>query len=471
MKHIFIACLSALVAPVLAAEALLPGQFSEAVPIAIEANRPLQQLALPDAVYQRAVSPDLYDLAVFDAQGLRVPHVLCTVPQQQHLAELLNTLTVFPVQLARNGGGQGATAEVRTDGGDRIAITVPGSTPQTAVGVTAYELDLSVLNPATVALQVQWHSPTGLSEVHFKVEQAEGRQPWRTVVEDAALRRLSADGQTLEWAEISLPPAHYQSLRLTPRDASGTVIDGVQARTRETTLLPADLHWFPALQTGPADEPAPFKGKTQSYDARRQAPVIAARITLVEPNTRFDLRLQSRPSLEARWQTAWAGEAFYLLTPGGERRSAEIVLPANRDRYWRLLAEDASAPFTPILELGYTPQNLRFVAQGQGPYRLAYGNASTNMQGPTTSCEGLLKTLLKQPGSDEAAQLMGSAEAGAVQVLAGAAALQAPPPQTAPAWRRWLLWAVLITAVLLLLGMARTLLADLKKPTEDKQAP
>lgn len=467
MKRELIACLCALMLPVLAAEVLRPEQFAEAVAISIEANHPLQEFALHDALYQRVLSPVLNDMAVFDAAGNAVPHVLCTVPQRQRISEAQQPLTVFPVQLAR-AGGQGATAEVRTDSGNTIAITVPGGEPQATVAVTAYDLDLSALPAPAIALQVQWHSPKGLSEVHVKVEQADAKQQWQLVAADAVLKRLSADGKTLEQAEISLPPARYQNLRLTPHDADGMVIDRVQARTRQITALPADLNWFTAVQNGPADDPAPFAGATQSYDTLRHAPVSLARIQLLAPNTRYALRLQSRSAAEAAWQTRWMGEAFYLLTTAGERRNEDIALPLIRDRYWRLVADAASAPFTPILELAYTPQMLRFIAQGQGPYLLAYGNARAIAQGPSSSCDGLLKTLLKAPDgptADEALSLIGHAESSAVQVLAGAAALQAPAPETAAARRRWLLWGVLTLAVLLLLGMARKLFADLKNPT------
>ncbi len=462
----FAASLWLTVLPAIAAEPLQVQQFAEAIPLTAEANHPVQQVQLPDAVYQRVVSPALNDVAVFDATGVAVPHVFCTVPHQQSVTETQQPLTVFPVQLAR-AGVQGATAQVHTDTGS-IAITVPGDAgAQATVGVTAYDLDLSALAAPAVALQVQWHSPTGLSEVHVKVEQPDTTQQWQTVVADAVLKRVTADGQTLERADIALPLATYKSLRLTPRDADGTVIDAVQVRTRIINALPADLHWFTAVQTGAAEDvqAAANAVATQGYDTLRQAPVTLAQIKLVAPNTRYDVRLQSRRTPQAAWQTVWAGEAFYVVTAAGERRNAEIALPANHDRYWRLVADAANAPFAPILELAYTPQNLRFVAQGQGPYRLAYGNAGAINHGSPASCEGLLKTLLQGTANAEAPSLIGSASASAPQVLAGAAALQAPALEAAPAWRSWLLWGVLGIAVLVLLGMARKLLADLNTST------
>ncbi len=485
MKHslrrwLFAAGLSAVAGSALAGAVLRADSFAEAIPLAAEPGYPVQQLPLPDAVYRLAVSPALHDVAVFDAAGTPVPHVLCTLAAQVSSSEARFALPVFPVRLARRSG-QGATAEVRTDNGNRIAITVPGGdSTAPAVAVTAYDLDLSAITEAAVALHLQWHSPTGLSEVHVRVEQADASQHWQPVVADAVLKRVSAAGQTLETAEIALPAARYHSLRLTPRDADGTVIDAVQLRTRASSSRPAALRWFTATPTASPNEEmasSPPARITRHYDAGHQAPITAARVQLTAPNTRHALRLQSRSHPKAAWQTVWTGEAFYLLTPTGERRNDEIALASNHDRYWQLVADAGGAPIVATLQLGYAPQNLRFVAQGQGPYRLAYGNAGALDQTPPGGCESLLKTLFEPApktatavGSPDPAaalnrnaSLIGTATAGSPERLAGAAALL-PAEPAGPAWRRWLLWAVLATAVLLLLGMAHKLLAELNPP-------
>lgn len=459
-KSLFSTCLLLMASQSIATEALKPEQFAEAITLTPAANHPVQQLLLPDAVYQRVVSPQLHDVAVFDAAGVRVPHVWCAGPSQETATDAYLPVTVFPVRSARIGG-QGATAEVRTESGNRIAITVPGANAEAeAVAVTAYDLELSALTEPVLALQVQWHSPTGLSELHLKVEQAAAGQPWQLLVADAVLKRVTAEGRTLEYADIKLPAAHYQNLRLTPRDASGAVIDAVQVHTRSNVAAAAALRWFAARPVAASATDAD-QSISQSYDAEHQAPVTAAWVQLTAPNSRSHYRLQSRPDVKALWRTVAEGEAFNLLTPSGERRNGQLTLQINHERYWRLLGDAGSAPIEASLLLGYVPQNLRFIAQGQAPYRLAYGNAQALAATPSASCDSLLSSLL-QAGQTDAESLIGSATAGAPQVLAGAAALQAP---TRPDWRRWLLWSVLAVAVLLLLGMARKLLADLKTST------
>lgn len=471
MKQLLAAALALVGNLALAAEPLPVESFAQAIRISPVAEYPVQQLLLPDAVYGWVVSPVLNDVRVFDASGKPVPHVFCPVPQQRRYVESQQPLPVFPVRLAQPGAAP-LRAELSTGGGERIAITVPGSGQ--GVAVSAYDLDLRAIKLDAVALQLQWHSPSGLSEVHIEVAQSHDGQQWQPVVADGVLKRIISAGQQMQSDVIALPPARYQYLRLTPSDPASVVIDAVILRSRELHSEPLELRWFSAASTGPADEPAvAASGRAaapgQGYDALHRAPVTLARLRLHELNSRAALRLQSRHDAQAAWQTQWTGEAFFLQSPTGDHRNEDIALPLNTDRYWRLLAEPGGAPFTADLQLGYAPQNLRFMAQGEGPYQLAYGNAQAAARATAGSCEELLKTLLRSAKlnngeSHDDIDLFGNAEAGTPQMLAGLVALQALPVDAPLPWRRWLLWAVLAAAVLLLLVMARGLLGDLKTP-------
>ena len=448
----------------LSAQAAAPAltSYAEAIPLTTEPGKPVQQLELPAAVYVGVVSPQLADVAVFDAAGVAVPQVFCAPPS--NTADVLERipLPVYPVRLAQPPTG--SSAEVRTDAGS-IAITLPQTGSET-VAVSAYELDLSHIEAEATRLQLAWNSPTGLSEVHLKVEQSDTAGRWQMLVPDAVLKRLTAEGQTLETADIALPRGRYQRLRLTPQDTAGTVIERAELFTHTLQTRPESLRRFTAVQTGTLPDTAlPAGTVAQGYRAEPLAPLSQARLLLTEPNSRKAVQLQSRPGSDAPWQTHWSGEAFYLLVQQVERRNADIALPGVRHREWRVLVEGGSAQTPPILEFGYSPELLRFVAQGQGPYRLAFGSAAASARPPpATTCEGLLQPLLAAATTSEREQLIGSAEAGPVQVLAGPAARQPMPPAEPPRWRRGLLWSVLLLAVGLLLWMARGLLADLKTP-------
>jgi hypothetical protein len=118
------------------------------------------------------------------------------------------------------------------------------------------------------------------------------------------------------------------------------------------------------------------------------------------------------------------------------------------DRYWRLAPEGASTgdpSGTPKLALGWTPHRLRFVAQGEPPYTVAFGSASSNANRP------LLGTL--EDGKLDG--MIGSATGTEVFDLGGPARLHASP------WRTWVLWGVLLGGLALLGWMVRRLVRQL----------
>ncbi|MCI5157343.1 MAG: DUF3999 family protein [Candidatus Electrothrix sp. AUS1_2] len=123
-----------------------------------------------------------------------------------------------------------------------------------------------------------------------------------------------------------------------------------------------------------------------------------------------------------------------------------ITINRTSDRYWRLeLEANSGVRQVPILELGWLPDQLVFMAQGEGPYTLAYGHAGL---GPAQyQVEQLLQAV--DPQSEK--KLVASTRAGAQKVLGGEERLAVT--QGLP-WRRWLLWIVLLSGVLIVGMMA-----------------
>jgi hypothetical protein len=106
------------------------------------------------------------------------------------------------------------------------------------------------------------------------------------------------------------------------------------------------------------------------------------------------------------------------------------------------------------LELGWLPGQLVFMAQGDGPYSLAYGRAGLE---PTRS---QVAQLLKAVEPVSGGTLIEAARTGTQTVLAGTAALL---PKTELPWRVWLLWAGLIAGVLAVGAMAWKLFREMEK--------
>jgi hypothetical protein len=161
--------------------------------------------------------------------------------------------------------------------------------------------------------------------------------------------------------------------------------------------------------------------------------------------------VQSRQGAEARWRQRASG-LYYDVQVDGTRLRHQ-VLPLGRpvaDRDWRL----TSAPATVVndettVALGWRPHELRFVAQGEGPFVLAWGHPEARRP---EDLAGLVRSLTKRGRGTATASLGDTVSLGGASVLAGS-------PEGLD-WSRYALWGALVLAVAVVLSMARRLLQE-----------
>lgn len=117
--------------------------------------------------------------------------------------------------------------------------------------------------------------------------------------------------------------------------------------------------------------------------------------------------------------------------------------------HWTFTQPQALAAHKAVVEFGWQPLELRFIAQGNGPFRLVYGSYDPIQP-------------VDLPFNDQ--DLAKSWLAKTVQVGTEQVLKPLEQPNTYKQWLAYLLWGVLVVAVLMLLGMARHLWRDLNKP-------
>lgn len=114
-----------------------------------------------------------------------------------------------------------------------------------------------------------------------------------------------------------------------------------------------------------------------------------------------------------------------------------------------------------MLELGYAPERLLFVARGEAPFVLAYGHPE--VPAGTFTAEDLLASL--PPGTPLEALL--PAKLGTISRPEAP-----PPPAPQPiAWQRIALWATLVVGVATLGWMATRLVRAISRSTLPTQPP
>lgn len=427
--------------------------YAHGIRVQALSEQPLVEVALPDDVYRGVTRADLGDVRVFNAEGAAVPHAFCASPQATEPTVTQESLPVFEVQGAAPQRG-GTRVEVQTSAG--VAVNVQQGSNQTVAGATqtqAHVIDARSIEDELRAMQFDWQSPDGASEAHVSVEASEDLDKWQTVVGASTLLKVVQGEQQLQRHSVQLPQRRYQYLRVVRTDRGPPLEIASVIAERVTAPQFIDPLWFSATPM------ATDAANTLLFDSSRLAPVTYARLSLPQENTALRVTIESRSEEKSPWRQQWSGEVYSILSAGERRVSPPAEFIGTTDRYWRITPAKAGDLFNQgaTLELGYRPARLRFLAQGSGPFMLAYGSRRAEAA-PAQQCNSLLANV----GLRDLAQMRGDATLSPPETLGGDAAFK-PLPKKTPTCVM-VLWAVLIAGVALLAAMALSLLKRLNAP-------
>ena len=417
-------------------------------------SQPVQELALPDAVYDAVTRADLGDLRVFNSAGIVVPHALCVAPRPLPAEVQERPLTVFALA-APQGGAATSADEIRVESANGAIVTIrepraAAGTPDVATDTGAWIVDAGEPPPEIRSLKFAWTTADGAAELAVRVEASDDLDTWRTVVPRTTLLRTTADGQVLERSIVNLPTGHYRYLRFERGDRGP----------------PPRFHGVTAEVSLPARPPEPFRFAAAPladvaadgaflFESGRLAPVHTALVQLPAPNMSVEVELDSRSAADGPWQRRWSGRVSSIQAAP----APETFAPVS-DPYWRvrvLRGAETLGTARPALSLGYHPARLQFAAQGDGPWLLAFGSARAPRAEPA-GCNSLAAGL----SDDEIGQ---AAFQPAPAARFGGSEAYVEPAKPTPV-RRIVLWGVLLAGAALLAGMAMSLRRKLAAPRD-----
>lgn len=448
MKRRFMIAFLSLGASALAcAEESARGDFGYGAPIDIRGSGSLYSAPVPVHLYQHTAFADLRDVRVRNGQHESVPYVL-RPPEGARSAPTTLALPIFPL----HGDPAAAVEKLRLKvvaGGTSVEINDPTGSAQ-ALPVAGYLLDAERLVLPAAALELGWDSAAGDFSARLRVEASDDLHAWRTLVTDAPVVSLHYAGQQFTRTRIELPETATKFLRLSWL-GTGATLTGVMAVLRSPQ---ADLPRTHTRATGTATV---GRAGEYQYDLGGHFPVDRLSLALAEENSLASVAYDARESEAGDWRRQATGTVYRLRVEGApELTNTTLAVATCRCRYWRVtvLSPGGGLGATPpALVAGWTQDNVEFLARGQPPFELVYGNSEA--AGPGASIEGLLAPVsgAAAPGTKVTAL---AAAVGAPFEIGGSARLD---PSRSPALRRVaVLWAALVVAVALLGRMAWRLL-------------
>jgi Protein of unknown function (DUF3999) len=454
MKRRFLALVTLVPLAAIAASAAL-NDYRRGLELTVPPGKPLAELDLPDVVYENITRTDLADINVFNDAEQSVPHTLCAAAAWSTPAVETKSLPVFELHAGDKRSPSTSNVAIDTAAGTHVRIEESGARgiPPTNGSVQAYVIDGRNVDRDMRALTLGWESADGASEAQVRVEASNDLDRWRELVGTSTLLKTHSDNGSLRRERIPLPQGRYQYLRLERADGGAAL--RVTSVTAELVvpIQRVEPRWFSAQRL-----PASPESSGVNFDAGRLAAVTFGRVRLARENSSVRIEIYSRAKANETWHLRWEGEVYSILADGAHRETPAVDLASTTDRYWQLRSTDPAAlnSAQPTIDLGYYPLQLRFLAQGEGPFTLAFGSARAE-SAMSAGCGTLLANLSVK----EAADLTAVAQAGRMRELGGELALK---PRAKPTPTRLIvLWATLLGGAVAVALMAMSLLKRVRK--------
>jgi hypothetical protein len=275
---------------------------------------------------------------------------------------------------------------------------------------------------------------------------------WTPVAVRGSLFRFEGDGAPANDTLELVTPMRLQGryLRIDWDADEGISVQGMTGLVAAAASRP---HVAATLPAPAADGPA-----AQEWELGFATPIAELRLSTQRANTLVPVRILGRNAVSEPWQQLARTVVWRLGVPGRDHVNPATPLPGSSVRWLRVEATHGTRlegiPLT--AEAAFEPLQLVFVAGGEAPYEVAAGRKAT-------PAAALPLSMLANASSVKVDELppatFAQVEAAAPGQASGVAAWlpRGVEPRTA------LLWAVLAGGVLLLGGVAWSLLRQLNR--------
>jgi len=451
-----------LLPPSWAGATMHPSDFAYGMPLNLKGEGALYRLPVPREIYETVTRDDLTDLRIFNGKKAVVPHLLRRPKRKNEIPEKKKSLPFFPLyRKEKSVGPEGVSVRIEKDA-DGTIIHVESAAVEDGEKrwVSAYIIDAGKEEDRIHALDITWLPESESFVTNVVVKYSHDLTRWTPMVSRAKLARMQFGGHEIYRNRILLPAKRGRYLRLSwPDGRDGIGVKDVVAVQR-TGKRVRENRW-----TGFEGVPGPDDGEKNKtayeYDSGARLPIDRIRLHFTEKNTLLRAALFSRPSLESKWRHRQNGIFYHLRFEETVLIQDTVSIGRTSDRYWRIEIEKGAfgdPGNIPGIELGWLPHELLFVAQGEGPFMLAYGSARLGEEAANSSAPELLAQVVGK-GREK---LLKEAMPLPKTILGGPEQLTPEPPPFP--WKKWLLWGILVAGVAMIAKMALSLGKGMNKP-------
>ena len=443
------------------------------MPLGTGTKQGVLALRLPQALYLHAQSAQLNDVRIFDAKGQKVPIALLPPASNSEVTRASFPVKIFPLLGAgstsgsTNGSG-GLEMDVKTDANGSV-ISVKNKSGSAGSNNKITHLVLDARNgsagdgPKIEGLRFRLPAATSAYNAQVWLDVSDDLQRWETIGTAELSWLVNSGSETLANDRLSFEARSFRYARLAWRAGEPIEFAGIEALTVNQQSN------APPLESVVLEPMAGKQAGDWVYQASAALPAVRVNLQFGEPNVVYPAAIGGYleiPAVQIGKANTWRFEAhmhstFYQITQDGKtRRSGELTLPQPTGMaQWVIRPRQASSS-RPTMVLSWQAANLVFLNSGSGPYTLAYGRADAKA--------GMSELEQVAPGFNaKELQQLAQAQTGPEQLVATPQQLQqqqsaAQAASDSAKTRSLTLWGVLLLGVLVVAGMAWSLVKQFK---------
>jgi hypothetical protein len=433
-----------------------PRDFAWRAPIELPAGAGVARMDLPASALMQLQSSDARDLRVFNGAGEPVAFALMAPPG---LAPGPRTKTrtypALPLYSAAAGAARPkGSMQVRiadASGGRSVWVQMDGAPAPGTPTLNAVLFDTQGERQPVTALELQATLPAN-TPVWISASTSADLAQWTPLALRGRVYRFEGEGApanlTLQFdAPVQLEKRY---LRLDWDGQQGVSVQGIAGVVAAGTPAPERLK-------GALAAPQAASGNAVEIDTGFLTPIAALALATPQDNTLLPVRVLGRNDASQPWRLL--GQTVVYRLSNGPQASSNAPLELHGASARRLRIESTTGANLATARLAasveFEPAQVVFVATGATPFELAAG------RGDAASIALPLGTIASTLGNDRKPQDLPLARVGAGVLQEPETGLLARVLPGSPA-KATVLWIVLAAGVLLLGGVAFSLMRQLK---------
>ena len=344
-----------------------------------DAKTSLREIEIPRTLYEKMQRRDYGDLRVFSADGQIVPHQFSqSATRVDSKQETPLVFYPFSKEQAANPSNIQVIINQKA-GGQSLQINQHLANKSPNINEYQYILINKSENqtkkrkdsPKLCKLQLDWEQDKPSSIISFKLESSDQLQNWKTLSRKLTVSKLNYSGSQLLHNQVHFSCTSQKYLRLTwlqPNQQTHLVqIKGLYTKKGEQ-----QTQW---QSFGKPRYSAEEKGWL--FESNIIASISKLEFVAPQDGLLYKGILYSRNNEKEAWRYRKEVSQYRLNMGDTILQSNPVSISPNNDRFWKLIMQ-AETQFAenqlPEIRAGWMPKQLYFLAQGNGPFTLAFGN-------------------------------------------------------------------------------------------------